>query len=815
MHIAGIKIANQSSHATHVTERHFGSNMLFHTDRVSVDSDFTKLISHLGVSVIRYPGGTISEQFFDLANPNTEQTMNYLDILDGKNKVETRTVLPFNDYLKYIDKIEGTPTIVLPTYRYFDQNNRSLSDIGKIQIRDFVVKLVDGYFGPTNDAIIEIGNEWYQKNFNWTVDEFGSLQAEIAHVVSSALNERSARDTMVILAQTGQNDTEHDILASYFDGQSSKYIDGVLTHIYGTNSSGNPLGIGGGAGARLDSIRNEWGPTLGDDFLLAVTEWNVGESGELTSKINGIMRLAPLLRLYSEMISSEVDIAHIWSTQTWGPAGLSNREGQGDSYSPTGYFFDLIKHGTLGTEMIDGGGSFRILNQKNEHVGYNYSFRGLDHVAIYLTSGVSEVVSLNVDYSNFQQQGAYVYFSTISAAPGDTGTNYWSKASIGYLTNINFMESHDGGWWHLHELGPYELVQVHISYGVGISIDGDLQNEIDDELEGTSFSDTLSGNLGNDMLHGREGNDWLSGGKGDDQIQGGDGDDTIFGGIGNDSLYGDSGSDLIKGGTGSDHLFGGAWHDTIWGDDGDDIIAGGAGNDVISGVSGANTIMGDSGDDLIHAGTGAERVNGGLGSDTLSFTDFENGVSIWDGVGIVETSFTIERNTVLQYAEIEAVEGSQYADAFRVVRDGMSFLGGAGEDIFEVLGGSQVNIEMGFGDDTVYIFGDTLAKVDGGHGDDTFIVHAGSSWLAGGGGNDHLVLSSSKSTSVEFGIGDGHDSVSGFNPDLDLIVFNNATPEDVSVIENDRGTQLILKDVDSILLLDSYFTDAFEFFSFG
>jgi Ca2+-binding RTX toxin-like protein len=769
--------------------------MLFHTDSVDELSDFSQLIDELDIMSIRYPGGTISEQFFDLNDPEIVEAQNFFDLVQGNSRIETRSVLPLSEFLHYVRSIAGTPTIVLPTYRYFDQNTRTLSTEGISQIKGFIRNIMSGEFGSIFDVTFEIGNEWYQDNFNWSAEEFGRFQAEMAGVINETLEQLGVRDNVNILAQSGQTSSEVQILASFFNNSSGEHIDGVLTHLYGTNSSGNPLGIGGGVRKRLDEISTEWGNNLGDDFLLAVTEWNIGESGEDTTQINGIMRFAPLLRLFAEMISSGVDIAHIWSAQTNGPAGLSDREGEGNSLSPTGHLFDLISGGTIGTKMVDNGSSFQLRDSENSVVGYNYSFVGENHAAIYFVSGVEEILTLNADLSAFQIEGAFIYLTVLSGNSPDGGTEYWSSASTSYITELPL--SQDGDWNLIYDLGAYELVQIHISHDVGITIDADSYNAIDDYLTGTNFSDRLLGQLGDDTLVGNSGNDHLSGGDGIDQLFGGVGHDTLTGGGGDDQLHGEHGRDSLEGDGGNDFLSGGKWHDTLSGGDGDDTIWGGDGNDII------------------FPGNGFGSVNGGLGTDVLSFSDIDYGISLWGSEQLVEVGFAEFGFPVLSYEEVEIIEGTNFGDRFEIIHDGMTFRGLEGNDTFDIYGGDQIQIDMGAGDDSVFIMGPSQADIYGGPGDDLFFTTVDESRFSGQEGNDEFYLFGSRGNIIEFGLGHDHDAVTNFNPAHDTLVILDTARSDLEIAEDQFGIYFTLSDGSSITLNDVYISDEFDYLSFG
>ena len=73
------------------------------------------LASHAG-TVLRYPGGTPTENAFDLANPDRP---NPTGIFDGKATVLT----PLSRFLEHAAALDAGVAIVLPTARYFDATN--------------------------------------------------------------------------------------------------------------------------------------------------------------------------------------------------------------------------------------------------------------------------------------------------------------------------------------------------------------------------------------------------------------------------------------------------------------------------------------------------------------------------------------------------------------------------------------------------------------------------------------------------------------------------------------------------------------------
>lgn len=743
-----------------------GTNLLFHSDRTNETSDFNSVIEAIGISFIRYPGGTISEQFFDISNPNSNRQSNILDVIADNATVENRDVLPLIDFLLYMQEISGTPVIVLPTFRFFDSTTGQVSLDAEEVIRGFVRNLFNNTFGQIDDIVIEIGNEWYQEQFSWTTEQFGQLQATISSWIDDEVRNMGERDRLTLLAQTGRNEEDNGIFASYFEGGIEPTIDGVLTHFYGTNSSGNPLGAGGGIGKRLEEINLIWGRVLGNDFDLSVTEWNVGENGEDSTLINGIMRFAPLMRIYGEMLENGTDLAMIWSTQTRGPAGLSAREGQGDDLSPTGYFYSLLSSSLEGMRLVDTGTGPFFTNSASQKLGYNYTFEDDGNIVSYFVSGVAEEIDLSVDLSAYFTEGAYVYATILGAVPGESGTEYWSDASIQYATDIDLSDGL-GNWLFEFQISSYELVELHIVVGEGITIIGDRQNAIDDRLVGSNFSDLLVGNLGADTILGGFGDDSLNGGAGEDHLSGGNDHDTLWGGAGDDTLLGEHGRDYLEGGLGNDYLDGGYWHDTLVGGDGEDVLLGGFG------------------DDLLRMGNGGGIASGGAGDDTLSFADATENVTIWTAEGAVEVGLDI-----VYFNSVEVIRGSNYDDRFIIAYDHGQLFGGNGDDTFEFRWGRNNVVHMEEGDDLVIVYESSQNQIFGDSGNDEFLVLFGGNRLIGGAGDDRINLYSDEIDTLIFRAGDGNDVIRGFQLNVDEIELYGLLNDNVQISQNAAGTLL-------------------------
>ena len=789
-HFASLTIDDRTPVSDTIEDEHFGANMLFHADRTTSTSDFSSLINSSGITSIRYPGGTISEQYFDPLKPNETTVYDYFELSNGRRDSNSREVLPLTEYLQFIQSIDGKPTIVFPTFRYFDQNTRGLTADGEVAIINFFTSLLNGEYGSTDEINIEIGNEWYQDNFNWTVAEFGQLQANIAKIINDTSSSLGLREKLNIFAQSSPNPSENSILASFFDDNKSQHIDGVTVHIYGTNSQGNTLGIGGAIRSRLENTMGAWDSIIESDLLLAVTEWNVGENGEGDTSINGLMRSAPLLRIFAEMVEFGVDLAHIWSTQTAGPAGLSGREGTGSNWSPTGRLFNMLIDGALGSQLLETDGSFRLRDDTNTEFGYTYSFLQTNKLNIFLSSAVDYEIALEISLEAVLEGASHVYTKVLTAEQDTTGQEYRSTAAI-ELQFATVQAYETTVFQNLSlQLGAYDTIQVIVSYGTGVSIEADKQINISDELIGSVFDDTLNGGLGADLLTGLSGNDLLLGG---------DGSDTIFGGPQHDSIWGGGDSDVLYGDQGDDNLFGDAGDDLLLGGEGNDTLNGGAGNDTLRGGLGNDELFGGEGDDRIVSESYTDIIDGGAGHDILSLAGSNESVSVWTGLEFAEFG-----NKKLSFGNIEVIETTELSDRVSLNGKIKKVFTHQGDDTLEIWESEDATVYLGSGDDFVFSVGGSENEIFGGEGNDDFFIAFGENTFMGGDGDDTFTIHSNSGTTIYYQQGDGHDVITGFVFHRDKLAIAKELRPLLTTQTDREGTSLIFGEEGSIRLFGNY-----------
>ncbi|UWQ93169.1 hypothetical protein K3727_10490 [Rhodobacteraceae bacterium M382] len=401
-------IYNSTSNTVDVADEHFGLNLLFTQDKLGgvATTDYETVAANVENKVIRYAGGTMSEAWFDPANPNATSGTSFFD---GEPK---NGLTPLDKTMQYAADSNSELLIVIPTGRYFNSNLQSsgyISGADKEAIRDFVEAVIADTLvtsGQVQIAGFEIGNEWYQDNFNWTVEQFGELSSQIAKVIQQRIDSVNNGQDPMIFVQSGRTLAETEAIRDQFGRVEYDAVDGDTTHFYTTNSNGNPMGAGGGVQGRLNDIYNTWNDPNGTgDIPVLVSEWNVGGNGPTNTSLSGLMRNAPLMRTFAEMIENGVDIATFWTAIAAGDGAESlSLQDNGSHLTPTGYLYRMLSENVVGTELQTQNSEFRLPGDQ----GYAMVFEGSDQAVIYLTSGTAQQLNITANLTGLINSNSHI-----------------------------------------------------------------------------------------------------------------------------------------------------------------------------------------------------------------------------------------------------------------------------------------------------------------------------------------------------------------------------------------------------------------------
>lgn len=394
-----LKVEHGESSIATVTDAMFGGNILFNRNELDLEafrSPFDDAVNNLSLYGVRYPGGTITEKYFDLANPDNRPA-------------ELSPTTPFiglTDFLVWCAVRAQPATLVLPTHSMVigeidaDGLPRELnwSEIKKIQ--PFLLglladtKTVNGQKLSENIAALEIGNEYFADG-GLTAVEYGLVANAIATEVQEVFSKLGlhANEQPKVLVQmanpwsaefeeggyyhnitaltphlTDLGVTQSDILDDGTLRWLSKVqlandniidqidteirddlIDGLVQHYYYklTNDQflDDPLGVG-----YISTVRQIWEDSGFESQELHITEWNVHYQNESQLGLKGA---SALLHQFESMLSIGVDAAHAWPVQHWTTNDLAGGPFSHSELSPIGAMFKLLSQNTVDLELND------------------------------------------------------------------------------------------------------------------------------------------------------------------------------------------------------------------------------------------------------------------------------------------------------------------------------------------------------------------------------------------------------------------------------------------------------------------------------
>ena len=187
------------------TQEIFGANILASRDQLGEDGTYDNAAEALGVQHIRYPGGSLTEDYFDLSNPDNTTAIDP----DTGREVE---LLPYTEFMTYAEENDIDVTIVLPTRNFLteetDANGHRFADVDENALRGFIQDTLNGEHGSPTIRAFEIGNEYWGSGEMDSL-EYGRVASQMAQILNDELDSHSEGDTAYsevdVLVQNGQN----------------------------------------------------------------------------------------------------------------------------------------------------------------------------------------------------------------------------------------------------------------------------------------------------------------------------------------------------------------------------------------------------------------------------------------------------------------------------------------------------------------------------------------------------------------------------------------------------------------------------------
>ncbi|MFP7570824.1 hypothetical protein [Marivita sp. S2033] len=487
----------------------FGANVLATRSSLEQGGDYDRLIEELGVGSFRYPGGSLTERYFDITNPNATS-------VTDRDTGEVRDFIPLDEALSYAGQEGLAVTIVIPTRNLLsdmaDENGDRFATIDEDALRGFVRDVVTGVHGEAEIDAFELGNEYWGSG-QMTSIEYGRLASEMALIVDDELSVHDSDADIIVQSGTnfnfarlsGQYDEDMagaDILADLNDsygldlGEESLFgsgavnwthvanemilsefdteaeqgsVDQVAVHVYSrgqvTESQRSFM---------LNTTDETWGQDI-PDARIAVTEWNTaGNTNSLDRSTDyGLHQSHEMLNVMEEFLRYDVEKAHVWPLVQNTPNALSVDDGQAD-LTPGGAMFAMMQDALPGKTAIDLTPEPGADTEVEDDGVSVHGFWEPDELLFYVAATGEQGADTSVDFSGLASDAGRVEISVLGVAEGDAIGDTRSDAVVDMLDPAEVMD----GTMLSVQMTQGEIMQVRM---FGFTPSRDFQDVISQE----------------------------------------------------------------------------------------------------------------------------------------------------------------------------------------------------------------------------------------------------------------------------------------------------------------------------------------------
>jgi hypothetical protein len=488
----------QSLGANEYTQELFGANVLSSRDQIGEDGTYDEKVAALGVEHIRYPGGSLTEDYFDLRNPDKETAIDP----DTGNTVE---LLPYSEFMSYAEDNNIDVTVVLPTRYYLSQeadaSGHRTEAVDDQVLRDFIRDTLDGQYGEPTIRGFEIGNEYWGSG-EMTALEYGRVSARMAEIVHQEINAHPQAELFQdidILVQNGQNygssrlsnDYDHfltgeeqlaaviedynlgdldpevfiynsgdvawpkvmnEIIMSEYDKASEiEAVDGLALHIY-SKGADNP----GSRDFDLRTVEQTWDERFGE-LEKHITEWNLKATHNWDVTENyGLKQAHEMLNMTEEFTEHGVDSGFVWAIQQNNLTNLAGNEGEEVPLTVPGEMFRMMNEVLPNTTALDLSPDDRDEHEVTEEETSVHAFYSEDTFVTFIASNNDEAQQTEIDFNQILEAGGTMRVEVLGVQDGYSPTDSESPAEVTQLDPADVFR--DGIF--TAELDAYEIIRV-------------------------------------------------------------------------------------------------------------------------------------------------------------------------------------------------------------------------------------------------------------------------------------------------------------------------------------------------------------------
>ncbi|MFD0860426.1 type I secretion protein [Roseovarius aquimarinus] len=479
----------------------FGGNVIATRTEEEPQDSFVAPVEALGVTSLRYPGGSLTEQFFDLSDPDAVRA---IDAATG----ETTDFIPLSEIMGYAAETGRSVNIVIPTRDQLsetatDANGDRLPEVDAETLRGFVRDAISGRYGPAEVQSFEIGNEYWGAG-QMNAAEYGRLSAEMTGIIDEellALQEEFPQAAQTeILVQIGQN-YNFSSLDEVYEGVPNDAALADLNETYGLDLTEENAVYGSGrinwqfVNNKIIVERFQEAGRLGDvdgiathvyskapdfpnsrytdisqfqrswleerpDLETHVTEWNQKAATSVyeDERDYGLYQSHEMLNLMEGFMKNGVDQAQVWPLLQ----NTANALAVGptlDAPAAPGEMFRMMSETLPGKRLLDFQPEGRETEMPAGAVDV-HGFAGGGDLAFYIASNArEEVTQTDIDVS---QLVAEVQDVSIRVLGVEEGAAPGSNRSAAVLEEMDAAEIYRDGFIEA-VLAPGEIMEVRMT----------------------------------------------------------------------------------------------------------------------------------------------------------------------------------------------------------------------------------------------------------------------------------------------------------------------------------------------------------------
>lgn len=508
-----------------ITSGLFGGNFLSTTDRIADNGTFDEVDAEIGLTNLRYPGGSLTEHYFDITNPDASYAWD-----DASRSYVF--LQPMSEFFAYANEQDAPVSIVLPTQKFLtqstDANGDRYSAIDHPALHQFVTDVVTGVYGDVEIQAFELGNEYWGSG-EMTAVEYGRVSSDMAVTVQSALNDAGHPD-VDIAVQVGHDYSYSNLSDQYahlddpqeiLDQLNIKYgtdfgadmlnhrgdiqwgqvnnglimhefdttqeqdaIDAVISHVYSrapfsTYSRDYDLDIAEDWHAEIDGLTNY------------VTEWNISSNTSLLDRDTdyGLKQAHEYLNMITNFADRNVEVANVWAVQQTAEAALATSNGD---VKVLGEMFTLMSESLQGAQVID----INADSSQEAHVTDTYqanAFYNDGTLVMFISSLSTHSEDISLDLSDLMEtHGAVTATSLKVASPNDIGDADTAPIVTEDPQNV----SYDDAQLSI-SASPYEVVRIEfadttLAQPVDSAPIGAIDRVLEDEEMGIAADDNIN-----------------------------------------------------------------------------------------------------------------------------------------------------------------------------------------------------------------------------------------------------------------------------------------------------------------------------------